>query len=86
MAVPRDRVSVGILAGGRGRRLGGVDKAFLDVGGAALLDRALAAVGGGFSSVLVSHNVPAEPRRRPHVDRGLRFIGDATAAGEGPLA
>lgn len=39
-----ERLSVAILAGGRGSRLGGVDKASLEVGGQTLLDRVLAAV------------------------------------------
>lgn len=44
----RGTPSVGavLLAGGRGSRLGGADKALLRVGGATLLDRALAALGG----------------------------------------
>ena len=37
--------TVAILAGGRGSRLGGVDKASLDVGGKPLLDHVLASVG-----------------------------------------
>src|SRR5947209_8147673 len=33
-----------VLAGGQGRRLGGVDKALVDIGGTTMLDRVLAAV------------------------------------------
>lgn len=42
-----------VLAGGSGRRLGGVDKAVLDVGGEALLARVLAAVAGADRTVCV---------------------------------
>ncbi|GCE77609.1 molybdenum cofactor guanylyltransferase [Cellulomonas biazotea] len=48
--VPFDAV---VLAGGRARRLGGVDKASVQVGGRALVDHALAAVGGARAIVLV---------------------------------
>ena len=40
------RIAAVILAGGRGERLGGVNKALLDVGGEQLVDRALRVVGG----------------------------------------
>jgi molybdopterin-guanine dinucleotide biosynthesis protein A len=42
-----------ILAGGSGRRLGGADKALLDVGGRTLLERVLAAVPGAARAVVV---------------------------------
>lgn len=42
-----------VLAGGRGSRLGGVDKAALTVGGRTLLDRVLAAVDGAARVVVV---------------------------------
>jgi molybdopterin-guanine dinucleotide biosynthesis protein A len=42
-----------VLAGGSGRRLGGVDKAGVVLGGRTLLDRALAAVGGASPIVVV---------------------------------
>lgn len=48
--VPYDAV---VLAGGSGRRLGGVDKAELLVGGTTLLDRALTAVGDASRVVVV---------------------------------
>ena len=84
--IARDRVSLGILAGGRGSRLGGVDKAFVEAGGTPLLERTLHAIGEGFAEVLVSHNRPADPRRLSFERRGIRFVADALAAGEGPLA
>lgn len=84
--VARERASLGILAGGRGTRLGGVDKAFVEHAGVPLLDRVLAAAGAGFGEILVSHNLPAAPRRGFYESRGCRFIGDSLAAGQGPLA
>ena len=42
MSSVRSRVSAAILAGGRARRLGGVDKAALLLGGARIIDRQLA--------------------------------------------
>jgi len=40
------RIAAVILAGGRGERLGGVNKALIDFGGEALIDRALRVVAG----------------------------------------
>jgi molybdopterin-guanine dinucleotide biosynthesis protein A len=42
-----------VLAGGRARRLGGVDKPGLDVGGSSLLDRVLTATAGAGRTVVV---------------------------------
>ena len=82
----RDRASLGILAGGRGLRLGGVDKAAIEVEGVSLLQRVLDAAGPGFAEILVSHNLPDAPLRARFHARGLRFVADGVAAGEGPLA
>jgi molybdenum cofactor guanylyltransferase len=82
----RDRASLGILAGGRGLRLGGVDKAAIEVEGVSLLQRLLDAAGDGFLEILVSHNLPDAPLRTGVHARGLRFVADRVAAGEGPLA
>ena len=80
----RGDTCLGILAGGQGTRLGGVDKALLVVEDQFLLDRLLHRLGAGFGAVLVSYN------RTPPTTLGwpgpLRFVGDDRAAGEGPLA
>ena len=47
-----------MLAGGRGARLGGADKAALEVAGTPLLDRALAAVAGAEAVVVVGDEHP----------------------------
>jgi molybdenum cofactor guanylyltransferase len=51
-----------VLAGGAGRRLGGLDKAALRVGGASLLDRLLSAVPDARAVVVVG---PERPTARP---------------------
>ena len=82
----RDRASLGILAGGRGLRLGGVDKAAIEVAGVSLLQRVLDAAGHGFAEVLVSHNRPDSPLRAGSGVDGLRFVPDDGGEGQGPLA
>jgi molybdenum cofactor guanylyltransferase len=46
-------VAAAIIAGGRGQRLGGVDKSALVIGGKTILDRQLAVLGPLFSRVLL---------------------------------
>lgn len=60
MSLPAHDVVV--LAGGAGRRMGGVDKAELVIGGERLLDRVLAAVPGAERRVVVG---PVRPSREP---------------------
>lgn len=66
-----------VLAGGGGRRLGGVDKPGLLVGGATLVDRVLAAVAGASAVVVVG---PERPVARP-----VRWAREDPVGG-GPLA
>lgn len=66
-----------VLAGGRGARLGGVDKPALVVGGRTLLDRALDAVDGADPVVVVG---PERPVERP-----VRWTREAEP-GAGPVA
>lgn len=66
-----------VLAGGRGARLGGVDKAAIVVGGAAVLDRVLAVVPRPVPVVVVG---PEHPTARP-----IRFTREEPAGG-GPAA
>jgi molybdopterin-guanine dinucleotide biosynthesis protein A len=53
--VPHRRYDAIVLAGGTGKRLGGLDKPGLDVGGATLLNRVLAACSGARSVVVVGN-------------------------------
>ncbi|NLT56144.1 MAG: NTP transferase domain-containing protein [Actinomycetales bacterium] len=76
-----------VLAGGRGRRLGGLGKAELSVGGLPLLDRALAAASGARRRVVVGparlarDGVPAVQEDPPFggpvagIDAGLTHLG-----------
>jgi molybdopterin-guanine dinucleotide biosynthesis protein A len=64
-------VSAAILAGGRARRLGGVDKASLPIGRARIIDRQLAAL----SAVADDIRIVANDRER-YAGLGLRVIAD----------
>jgi molybdopterin-guanine dinucleotide biosynthesis protein A len=55
---PEQEYAAIVLAGGAGRRLGGVDKAAIDIGGSTLLDRALAAVNQADRIVVVGPTRP----------------------------
>lgn len=65
-----------VLAGGAGRRLGGVDKPGLIVGGATLLDRAVAALGDATVIVVGSRRAVLRP---------VRFVAEEPP-GSGPAA
>lgn len=65
-----------ILAGGQGSRLGGVDKATIELGGRSLLDRALDAVVDAGEVVVVGQQVPTE-RPVTFVLEDPRFGGPA---------
>jgi len=67
-----------ILAGGRGTRLGGVNKALMEVGGRAIIDRQLEVLRPLTEEVLVVANDDAL------ASRGLRIVRDVEQ-GAGPL-
>ena len=79
----RNQATLGILAGGRGLRLGGADKALLQVEGKPQLQRILDSMTRGFDSILVSYNgsPPTNPRWSD-----LRWVEDARGDFQGPLA
>jgi len=52
----REAVTLGILAGGQGSRLGGIDKAWLTLDGEPQVLRVLRRLGDGFAGTLVSAN------------------------------
>ncbi|GMU02650.1 hypothetical protein KH5H1_67700 [Corallococcus caeni] len=64
-------VTLAILAGGQGTRLGGVAKGLLSVGGLTTLER-LRAFGSHFEDVVLVANVP-----EPYERFGLRTVADA---------
>jgi molybdopterin-guanine dinucleotide biosynthesis protein A len=65
-------LAAAILAGGAARRLGGVAKALLRVGGTRIIDRQLAALRTVTTDVFLVASDPA-----PYADLGLRVVGDA---------
>jgi len=71
-----------ILAGGAGARLGGVDKAFLALGGRPLLAHVLARLVPQLGQVAVSANGDAAR----FAEFGVTVLGDGAMAGKGPLA
>jgi molybdopterin-guanine dinucleotide biosynthesis protein A len=77
----RPKVAAAILAGGKGTRLGNVDKTGLLVGGRTILDRQLQALRGRFSRVLLvaGETPPAAPA-------DVTILRDRAPAGSGPLA
>ncbi len=72
-----------ILAGGAGRRLGGVDKALLEVAGQTMLGRVLGRLRAEpVGAIALSAN--GDPAR--FASFGLPVLGDGVFAGAGPLA
>ena len=69
-----------VLAGGRGSRIGGVDKATLEIDGSTLLARTLAAVTGASRRIVVGE---VEARGAIVVQEEPRFAGPAAAVGAG---
>ncbi len=80
--IARDQVCLGILAGGQGRRLGGVDKAFLSYDGQTLLERCLQSAGNGFAQRLISH--PGSDVR--FSSNAIEAVHDFRPGQQGPLA
>lgn len=78
----RDQITLGILAGGQARRLGGVDKAFAQFEGRSLLTRTLDAMGTGYAQVLISYNGSDERI----VEFGTSAVPDLRGHFPGPLA
>ncbi len=83
MAAPtREAITGLILAGGRGQRLGGVDKGLQHWRGMPLVDHALARLAPQVREVLVSANRNAAD----YAARGVRVLADASDDFPGPLA
>ncbi len=75
-------ITLGILAGGRASRLGGVDKAWLERDGIAQVQRWQRRFAGETAAVLVSANRQLDRYARV----GLRAVSDRTGDEIGPLA
>lgn len=80
--IPRTAITLGILAGGRGERLGGRDKAWVRHYGKPLLQHTLSAFPGAFAERLVSTRA-ADPRFER---MQLRPVFDLRPDFAGPLA
>ncbi len=78
----RGEVTLGILAGGRASRLGGVDKARVEYRGRSLLERALEMAGDGYAARLLSHPGDCELFH----EMGLITVPDLRPDFPGPLA
>jgi molybdenum cofactor guanylyltransferase len=78
----KEDISALILAGGRGRRMGGEDKGLLDVGGRALIEHVLDRVRPQVGAIMISAN-----RNRAFYEGfGLPVLADPLEDYQGPLA
>jgi molybdopterin-guanine dinucleotide biosynthesis protein A len=75
-----------ILAGGLGRRMGRVDKPLQELGGARLIDRALAAAQAQCRAVAINLYDPDAETSAPFLEFGLPLLPDAWPGHAGPLA
>src|ERR1700687_5356170 len=71
-----------VLAGGLARRMGGGDKARIEIGGVSILDRVLATLSGQCSGIIINAN--GDPKR--FADTGLTVVPDNVPGFVGPLA
>jgi molybdopterin-guanine dinucleotide biosynthesis protein A len=71
-----------ILAGGLARRMGGGDKAKIEIGGVTILDRVLATLSGQCVGLAINANGDAQR----FADTGLPVIADNVSGHPGPLA
>lgn len=71
-----------VLAGGLARRMGGGDKARLDIGGITILDRVLATLSAQCAGIVINAN--GDPKR--FADTGLEVVPDSVPDFAGPLA
>jgi len=76
------RTAALVLAGGEARRMGRRDKPLLELGGAPMLARVIAALAGDLPFIAISAN--GDPAR--FASFGLPVLPDKEFAGEGPLA
>ena len=77
-----DTVSAVVLCGGKGSRLGGVEKPLRELLGRPLLDRVLTALRPQAQELVIVANA----RHEAYASRGTRLVDDGTYAGRGPLA
>jgi molybdenum cofactor guanylyltransferase len=71
-----------VLAGGLARRMGGGDKALIEIGGITILDRVLACLSAQCTDIIINAN--GDPER--FADTGCEVIPDNVPGHPGPLA
>jgi molybdopterin-guanine dinucleotide biosynthesis protein A len=71
-----------VLAGGLARRMGGGDKARIEIGGVTILDRVLACLSAQCTGIIINAN--GNPKR--FADTGVPVIADNVPGFAGPLA
>src|SRR5438045_8826242 len=71
-----------VLAGGQARRMGGGDKALINIGGKPILDRVLAVLRPACSAIVLNAN--GDPKRLASF--GLPVVADSVPDFAGPLA
>src|ERR1700693_3584786 len=71
-----------VLAGGLARRMGGGDKALIEIDGVTILDRVLACLSAQCTGIIINAN--GDPKR--FADTGLPVIADNVPGFAGPLA
>ncbi len=81
-AINSSSVTGVILAGGKGRRMGGIDKGWIQLDGATLIQRALKALSPQVDSMLISANRNIERYQA----LGYPVVADAMSDFQGPLA
>ncbi len=79
---PRERVSPGILAGGRATRMGGADKGLVELRGRPMVEYVLDALRGQTAGVLINANRSLDR----YAQYGARIVPDSQAGFLGPLA
>ncbi len=80
--IPRQDITGVILAGGRGRRLGGVDKGLVNLHGRPLIEYAINSLHPQVGELLISAN----RNRDVYASYGFPVIADVTGDYDGPLA
>ncbi len=82
MAIPVPPTFGLVLAGGLARRMGGGDKARIEIGGISILDRVLATLSGQCTGIIINAN--GDPKR--FADTELTVVPDNVPGHPGPLA
>jgi len=78
----RQEITAVILAGGRGSRMGGVDKGLVELNGKPLIEHVLAAIADQVSAVVINAN----RHQAEYATYGYPVIADSLGDYQGPLA